>query len=254
MQFGDGKTRYLPWYFSPVAMFNNTATYEESGITKAPQRWDDIVEYGRKIVRAEGDRVTRSGGPTWEPTTGTGCLCCGATALVRERRRDRSERPGRELRRCQWLVDLVRRHRIMGKPAPTGGFDAGNVGMQIFGSWNIKQKRSVAGLDFETALIPSKNGGPAPHPVRMEGMMAFSKKGKDDATWRFLNFLASPETSVEYSISHGYQIPARALRVRARPSPSKSQPSPHSRRRWRVEARPAPARCRSSAVGCRSRA
>jgi ABC-type glycerol-3-phosphate transport system substrate-binding protein len=208
MQFGDGKVRYLPWYFSPVALFNNTASYKESGLTKAPQKWDDIVEYGRKIVRAEGDRVTRSGVDLgandwhWLPL-----LWGNGAEFAKDGKIVQNSPQGVET--LQWLVDLVRRHRVMGKPAPTGGFDAGNVGLQIFGSWNIKAKRSVTGLDFETALIPSKAGGPAPHPVRMEGLMAFSKKDKDDATWRFLNFLTSPETSVEYSIQHGYQVPAR---------------------------------------------
>jgi ABC-type glycerol-3-phosphate transport system substrate-binding protein len=61
MQFGDGKVRYLPWYFSPVALFHNAAHLKEAGITRAPQSWDEMLEQGRRLTRTEGDRVTRSG-------------------------------------------------------------------------------------------------------------------------------------------------------------------------------------------------
>lgn len=208
MQFGDGKVRYLPWYFSPVALFTNATHFKEAGLSRAPQRWDDLVEYGRKIVRIEGDRVTRSGvdlGASdwhWLPL-----LWGNGGEFARDGKIVQNSVQGVET--LEFLADLVRKHRVMGKPASAGGFDAGNVGLQIFGSWNIKAKRSLPGLEFDTAPIPSRNGGAAPHPVRMEGLMAFSKREKNDATWRFLHYLTGPDVAVKYAVEHGYQVPAR---------------------------------------------
>jgi ABC-type glycerol-3-phosphate transport system substrate-binding protein len=208
MQFGDGKVRYLPWYFSPVALFHNSAHLKEAGITRAPQSWDEMLDQGRRLTRTEGDRVTRSGldlGANdwhWLPL-----LWGNGADFAKDGKIIQNSPQGIET--LQFLADLVGKHRVAGRPAPAGGFDAGTVAMQIFGSWNIKAKRTVPGLEFETSLIPSRSTGPAPHPVRMEGMMAFSSKEKNDATWRFLQYLTSTDVAVQYAIGHGYQVPAR---------------------------------------------
>lgn len=208
MQFGDGKTRYLPWYFSPVALFYNTTHFAEAGIGAPPRSWEELVAVARKLVRADGDRVVRSGADLgandwhWLP------LLWGAGGeFAKDGKIVQNSPEGVET--LQYLADLVTRHRVMGRPAPAGGFDGGNVGVSIFGSWNVKAKRQQPGLEFATALIPSRGGGPAPHPVRMEGTMAFSHKEKNDATWTFLSYLSRPEVAVEYAVGHGYQIPAR---------------------------------------------
>ena len=178
MQFGDGKTRYLPWYFSPVALFYNTTHFAEAGIGAPPRSWEELVAVARKLVRADGDRVVRSGADLgandwhWLP------LLWGAGGeFAKDGKIVQNSPEGVET--LQYLADLVTRHRVMGRPAPAGGFDGGNVGVSIFGSWNVKAKRQQPGLEFATALIPSRGGGPAPHPVRMEGTMALLPQGEE---------------------------------------------------------------------------
>ena len=208
MQFGDGKIRYLPWYFSPVALFYNTTHFAEAGITSPPRTWEELVAGARRLVRAEGDRVVRSGADLgandwhWLPL-----LWGNGGEFARDGKIIQNSPEGVET--LQFLADLVTRHRVMGRPAPAGGFDGGNAGISIFGSWNIKAKRQQPGLEFATAPIPARSGGPAPHPVRMEGLMAFSNREKNDATWRFLSYLSRPDVAVQYAVGHGYQVPAR---------------------------------------------
>ena len=164
----------------------------------------------RKLVRAEGDRVVRSGADLgandwhWLPL-----LWGNGGEFAKDGKIIQNSPEGVET--LQFLADLVTRHRVMGRPAPAGGFNGGNAGISIFGSWNIKAKRQQPGLEFATAPHPRPQRRPGAPPGADGGHMAFSHKEKNDATWRFLSYLSRPEVAVEYAVGHGYQMPARHL-------------------------------------------
>jgi ABC-type glycerol-3-phosphate transport system substrate-binding protein len=207
MGFGDGKTRYLPWYAAPVALFSNDAQAKEAGLAAPPRSWDELVQHGQRLVKTDGATVTRSGLQlgtadwVWLPFLwGNGGQFDQNGKVV--------QNSPQGIEALQFFTDAVRRHRIQGLPAPAGGFDAGNVSMAVDGAWNIPARRKLQGLQFATAPIPAKQPGPAPHPVRMEGMLAFTRKATDAATWQYLEYLLTPPVMIKYATESGF-VPAR---------------------------------------------
>jgi ABC-type glycerol-3-phosphate transport system substrate-binding protein len=207
MGFGDGKTRYLPWYAAPVTLFYNSVHLKEAGVAAPPRSWEELVQQAQKLVKADGGAVTRSGLQlgtadwVWLPFLwGNGGQFDQNGKIV--------QNGPQGIEALQFFTDAVRKYRVQGVPAPSGGFDAGNVSMQVDGAWNIPARRLVQGLQFATTPIPAKQTGAAPHPVRMEGMMAFTRKGTDAATWQYLDYLMTPEVMIKYATESGF-VPAR---------------------------------------------
>jgi len=207
MGFGDGKTRYLPWYAAPVTLFYNSEHFKANGLTAPPRTWDEMVQQGQKLVKTDGSKISRSGVQlgtgdwTWLPFLwGNGGQFDQNGKIV--------QNSPQGVEALQFFMDLVGKYRVQGVPPPTGGFDAGNVSMQVDGAWNIPARRAIKDLAFATTPIPAKQAGMAPHPVRMEGMMSFAKKGSDDATWQYFNYLMTPEVMIKYATESGF-VPAR---------------------------------------------
>jgi ABC-type glycerol-3-phosphate transport system substrate-binding protein len=163
MGFGDGKTRYLPWYAAPVALFANDAQAKEAGLTAPPRSWDELVQHGQRLVKTDGTAVTRSGLQlgtadwVWLPFLwGNGGQFDQNGKVV--------QNSPQGIEALQFFTDAVRRHRIQGLPAPAGGFDARNVSMAVDGAWNIPARRKLQGLQFATA--PSRPSSPGPRRTR----------------------------------------------------------------------------------------
>lgn len=57
----NGKIYGLGYSTTPFLFAYRTDLFEEAGLTKAPETWDELAEYARKLTVKDGDTITRAG-------------------------------------------------------------------------------------------------------------------------------------------------------------------------------------------------
>jgi ABC-type glycerol-3-phosphate transport system substrate-binding protein len=208
-----------PNEINTYALNYNKRLFEEAGIDAPPATWDELIDAAQKLTKKDGDLITQQGfglinswpagvvhpfysmvasdgGDIVDGTTPT--MDSGATAEV--------------------MALYERLVGELGVTAPEMGqadantrgpfmdnFANGSTAMMIMANWwqgSLKDAMGDSYADVATAPIPVGPGGDASRPVSYEWLTMVNGQAtpeQQDAAWRFLQFINSPESGATAS-------------------------------------------------------
>ena len=211
-----GKTWGVPFQRSTIVLYWNKELFKEAGLDpdKGPQNWDEMVEFGKKLTKADasgnttqwGVEIPSSGFPYWlfqGLTTPNGALLMNEAGT--ETWFDKPE----VIEALQYWVDLSRRYKIM----PTGVIEWGTTPKDFFEKkaamiWtttgNLTNIRTNAGFPFGVAMLPAKKQRGSP--TGGGNFYVFDKTSPEEqqAAMRFIKWATAPHRAAQWSIATGY--------------------------------------------------
>jgi multiple sugar transport system substrate-binding protein len=206
-----GELYGLPILASARAFFYNKALFARAGIAAPPRTWDEFVDDARKIQALGGGTIgyalplgPEEAQAEWSiwMWNGGGDWKSGDAWIINS---------DPNVRTLQFLSDLANRHRVTqvnpGKTNRTDGafqlFKDGKVGMVIGFSPLAKQLDAEARVEYGVAAMPTRLDRAATLGVE-DYLMAFKKKGNQDAVKRFLDLYYQPENITRWITAEGF--------------------------------------------------
>lgn len=207
----QGQTLALPITTNNLALFYNKDLFKAAGLDpeKPPKTWDELVEYGIKLTKADGSvfglemysQVDETGeGLTWnlQPYFWQ----AGADYLT-----DGYSRPGfnneRGEKALQFVVDMFQKHRIAGL-ARKDSFGMGRAAMVVNGPWMIGIWEESVPFEFGTAPIPYPTWGQPATNMGGEQIFVFKTDPvREAAAVDFLIWLLSTENMMTWDKETG---------------------------------------------------
>jgi len=208
----EGKPAVSPMALSNLIAFYNKTIWKEAGLARAPQTWEELVLYGKKIAKP---------GPDGEPTNiAFSVRYAGNLAGVTDKWLPFLWQAGGEftkkengkvkaafntpegLKALQFYGDLVNKYKISSVkfPKPWKAFRMGVSGMLYREAWLVEElQKSVPELEFGTAVLPIPEGGKQATITYMDLWAVTSRLSalEKEFAWRFLDFLNTPSRELE---------------------------------------------------------
>lgn len=211
-----GKQYSIPLSATIAAFWYNKKAYEEVGLNpaKGPETWDEVMEYAKKLVKYDGDKMIRSGfyyprdpnalsinnEPSILWTFGSGLFNPETEEVL-------FNNPG-GVEWAQWIYDLERKYKLNKPVEKLNYWEAlmtGYGAQYCYGIWNIRFFVRDNFKDFGVVSLPAHKGKKV---VQVEGMemgaSAITKHPEEACDW--LAYLLSPEAQV-YFQSVNFTIP-----------------------------------------------
>src|SRR5215831_3747724 len=207
----QGKLYGLPILSSARAFFYNRDLFAKAGVEAPPKTWNDFVQAAKKIqalgggvigyalplgpeeAQAEWAIWMWNGGGDWK--TGDAWTINSAA----------------NVRTLGFLADLANRDRVTqvnpGKTNRTDGafqlFKDGKVGMVIGFSPLAKQLDAEGKVKYAVGAMPTNVGAPVTLGVE-DYLMAFKRKGNQEAVKKFLDLYYQPENITRWITAEGF--------------------------------------------------
>ncbi|HEX6209415.1 MAG TPA: extracellular solute-binding protein [Methylomirabilota bacterium] len=201
----------LPILSSARAFFYNRRLLDRAGLTRPPRTWDELVQAARK-VQALGDGTIGYALPLgpeeaqaewsiWMWNNGGDWKSGDRWTIDSDR----------NVEALQFLADLANKHKVTqvnpGKTNRTDGafqlFKDGKVGM-VMGFSPLAAQLDVEGkVDYGVGEMPTNTGISITLAVE-DYLMAFKKKGNQEAVRKFLDLYYQPENITRWIAAEGF--------------------------------------------------
>ncbi len=218
----EGKIWSIPFQRSTPILYYNKDLFQEVGLDpeRPPTTWDELVEYGLKLVkRAPDGSVTRwglevpfSGGFIWNFEAfiyQTGCPGCNEVKIVSDDGTEVYFTSQHVLTALRFFRDLSVYYKIMPNGYINWGtvpsdFLAGRAAMIYHSTGSLTHIRNNASFDFGVAFMPGLSCYGTPTGGGNFYIFKNIPKGHQKAAWIFVRWMTSPEKVAEWSIKSGY--------------------------------------------------
>jgi len=208
----DGKVCSLPFNNSTPVLFYNKDLMKKAGLDseKPPQTWDELKAMAKQIVEKVPGEPKVWGVDTTSPDWILKALIIENGGQIMN---DKATEPlftseaGYEA--LSWWKSLVD-EKLMAPAQHKGARDlfiAGRLGFLYASTGTVGTVKAGAKFDWGTTFLPKQKkygvtvGGAA--------LALFpSTKDKEDATWKFLKWLLSPQNTIKWTVATGY-VPIR---------------------------------------------
>ena len=210
----DGHIWSLPFQRSAVVLYYNVDLFNEAGL-EAPNSWQSWAEAAQALTVRDGDQVTRwgieypSGWPYWlfQPLAiGSGQNIVGDSDT--EVYFDNPD----VIEAVQFYIDLSHEYGAMPEgvqavwgQAPTD-FASGQTAMIVHSTGSLRGILDQA--DFQVGVMPIPGQEADTYASVPGGGNLYVFKGaspeKQEAAWKFIEFLTRPEYAADFSIQTGY--------------------------------------------------
>ncbi|HEV8440690.1 MAG TPA: ABC transporter substrate-binding protein [Methylomirabilota bacterium] len=208
-----GKIWWIPFQRSTPVLYWNKDLFKKAGLDpdKAPQSWAELKDVAKKLTVREGSEtkqwgVTVSGG--WNDWLFEAFVRQNGAWLINPEGTKVNFASKEAEEALDFWVDLMYREKV-GPPHSTWGstppdFVAGRTAMLYHSTGILTFLRNSAKFDFGVAFMPKNKtfgaevGG---------GNLAISRKipkERQDAAWKFLEWMTSTENAALWSIASGY--------------------------------------------------
>ena len=201
----------FPILASARAFFYNQELLARAGVAAPPRTWDELVEAARKVQALGGGAIgyalplgpeeAQAEWSIWMWNNGGDWKADGRWAINSEK----------NVEALRFLADLANRHKVTqvnpGKTNRTDGafqlFKDGKVGMVMGFSPLAKQLDAEGKVRYGVTQMPSRAGEPVTLGVE-DYLMAFKKKGNQDAVKQFLDLYYQPEHITRWIAAEGF--------------------------------------------------
>ncbi len=235
----DGKVWGIPWQRSTPILYYNKDAFAEAGLDpdKPPATWDELVEYGHKLMVRDGDRVTRWG----VEVPATDWLYANFAIQAGHHIGSTEDDPcsvyldtPEAIQAAEFIRDLQVGQKIMPDgvvqwtTAPAD-FIGGAAAMIYHSTGSLSSILSQAPFEVGTAFLPA---GPKGYGANVGGgnfyIMKDVPKEHQDAAWTFIRWMVRPEQIGQWGIDSGYVAP-RASAWEVDPLKSYAEDVPQAR-------------------------
>ncbi len=225
-----GKLYGLPILSSARAFFYNRALLAKAGLAGPPRTWDELVQAAKKVQALGGGTIgyalplgpeeAQAEWSIWMWNNGGDWKAGEAWAIDGDR----------NVQALQFLADLANKHKVTqvnpGKTNRTDGafqlFKDGKVGMVMGFSPLAAQLDAEGKVDYGVGEMPTNTGTSITLAVE-DYLMAFKKKGNQDAVKKFLDLYYQPENITRWIAAEGF-LPVTKSGLRQMSDNAKLQP------------------------------
>ncbi len=214
----DGKWWCLPYDYSCIVMFYNTAEFSQAGLPYPTDSWtwDDVIVAAEKLKRVDANQQVQLwgfGDITWMMTPyGEGFIQSFGGELFAEDL-TRSVAASQEVAEALAIIQEFGGRNLFPynvAEQPNTIFEAGRAAMTLVGSWALSYWSSVLeGIPFDVAMLPQ--GKPGQRVVSATGgawAMGATTRHVEEA-WAFLKWLTSPENQRRMLMKVSASLPPR---------------------------------------------
>jgi sn-glycerol 3-phosphate transport system substrate-binding protein len=211
----DGKTWGIPFQRSTIVMYWNKDAFKAAALNpdNAPDTWDELVAYGRKLTKRTGDNTTQWG--VQIPSTGfpywlfQGLTTANKVRLMNQAGTETYFDKPEVIEALQYWVDLSRKEKIHPPGVVEWGttpkdFFEGKVAIMWTTTGNLTNVKKNASFPFGVAMLPAHNGRGSP---TGGGNFYLFKKMTDEqrsAALKFVKWMTEPERAADWGIKTGY--------------------------------------------------
>ena len=207
-----GKTWGIPFQRSTIVMYYNKDAFKAAGLDpeSPPQNWNELVEKGKKLTKADGSQwgmmIPSTGYPYWM----FGALAMQNDEVLMNGSGDTTyfDKPG-VVQALNFWKDLGSEHKVM----PEGTIEWGTLRKNFLeektaimwhSTGNLTAVKKGAKFDFGVAMLPAgkRRGTPTGG-----GNFYIFKKASDEeraASLKLIRFMTDPERSASWSVATGY--------------------------------------------------
>jgi len=216
-----GQVWGIPWQRSTPILYYNKDAFAEVGLDpeSPPATWDELVEFGKQLVVSDGDNVTR-----WGVEIPTSFWIYANFAIQAGQHIGSVEDDPcgvyldtpEAIEALSFLRSLQVEHGIMPDGVNQWGvapadFIAGATAMIYHSTGSLSSLLNDVPFELGTGFMP---GGPAGYGANVGGgnfyIMADIGQERQDAAWKFINWMVRPEQIGQWGIDSGYVAPRNA--------------------------------------------
>jgi sn-glycerol 3-phosphate transport system substrate-binding protein len=217
----DGQIWGIPWQRSTPILYYNKEAFAEVGLDpdKPPATWEELIEYGQKLMVRDGDRVVRWG----VEIPATDWLYANFAIQGGRHIGSTEDDPcsvyldtPEATQAAEFIRNLQVEHKIMPDgvvqwtTAPAD-FIGGATAMLYHSTGSLSSILSQVQFDVGTAFLPA---GPKGFGANVGGGNFYIMKGipkeHQDAAWTFIRWMVRPELIGQWGIASGYIAPREA--------------------------------------------
>ena len=210
----------VPFQNSTPLLYYNVEQFREAGLDpdRPPQTWDELAAAARKLIKREGDRVTRWG--IMMPSNyDYGGWILSALVMSNGGRYFNEEYGGEVyydtptmLGALTFWSDLVHKHKVhpageQKGPGVSTAFLTGQSAMMILSTGSLTHVRTNAKFPYKVAFVPRNVRNAVP----IGGGSLIQPRGLDEAKrkagWTLIKWMTAPEQSGWWSRATGYFAP-----------------------------------------------
>ena len=207
-----GKTWGIPFQRSTIVMYYNKDAFKAAGLDpeKAPSTWDELVDAGKKLTKADGSQwgvmIPSTGYPYWM----FGALTMqNDQVLMNSAGNETNFSAPATVEALSFWKDLGSTHKVMPEGTIEWGtlrqnFLEGKTAMMWHSTGNLTAVKKNASFDFGVAMLPAnKRRGT---PTGGGNFYIFKKTTPEERTaaMKLIKFMTSPEQSAKWSMQTGY--------------------------------------------------
>ncbi|MGE5572627.1 MAG: ABC transporter substrate-binding protein [Bacteroidota bacterium] len=217
----NGEIWTMPYAMSNIALYYNKDMFKAAGLDpeKPPTTWAELVDYAKKLTRdVNGDGKTDEWGLSFPIQANTGTVYyyiaflwqAGGELYNPDFSKVAFNSPA-GVEALQFWMDLVHKHCVVPLAPPTEGFTVGRIAMELASSSTLETRQAKCKFPIGVAHMPAGK-----HKVTGVGgnNLAIFKNtpAKEEAAWKFVKWMSSPETNLKWSTMTGY-TPLRSSAV-----------------------------------------
>ncbi|MDF7788104.1 ABC transporter substrate-binding protein [Pantoea stewartii] len=211
----NGKVWGVPFQRSTVVLYWNKQAFEKAGLAAdtAPANWQQVVDFGKKLVVKDGDNVSQWGIEI--PTTPNGYWVFQGFAATNGAHLDNGKGTAvyfntpNNVETLQWLTDLGQKAGVSPKGAIAWGttpqdFLSGKTAMMVTTTGNLSVVRKNAKFPFGVAMLPEKTQRGSPTGGGNLYVFKSASPEQQKAAMEFIRWVTAPEQAARWSIATGY--------------------------------------------------
>ncbi|OAE03950.1 ABC transporter substrate-binding protein [Pantoea sp. OXWO6B1] len=211
----NGKVWGIPFQRSTVVLYWNKQAFEKAGLDAdtPPANWQQVVDFGKKLVVKDGDNVSQWGIEI--PTTPNGYWVFQGFAATNGAHLDNGKGTAvyfntpKNSETLQWLADLGQKEGVSPKGAIAWGttpqdFLSGKTAMMVTTTGNLSVVRKNAKFPFGIAMLPEKTQRGSPTGGGNLYVFKNASAAQQKAAMEFIRWVTAPEQAARWSIATGY--------------------------------------------------
>lgn len=199
-EFEDG-VYGIPWYVDVRVMFYRKDLFEEVGFKTPPQNWDELISYGKKLIKKENGKIKEYAyafSIHWQDICPL--IWQNEGEIIDVKRRVATVKRKEVKEAVEFFVNLHRLNLV-----PTGlvgvdlihSFRTGFYKMFPSGPYMIsilKQSAPEIYNKWDVCLMPKKKSNTSF--VGGSNLVIFKKAKNKDSAWKFIEFLSRPDIQI----------------------------------------------------------
>jgi sn-glycerol 3-phosphate transport system substrate-binding protein len=217
-----GKTYAIPFQRSTPVLYWNKDLFREAGLDpeKGPATWQEMVDFAKKLTKKDaagnvtqwGIQIPTDGNTSWLFTGLT--TSNGARLFTPDGKKTNFADP-KVVEALQYVIDLSKVHGVQPPGLTSWGttpkdFLERKLAMMWTTTGNLTNIKNNASFPFGVAMLPAKVSFGAPTGGGNFYIFKNIPPAKQEAAFKFVRFMTTPERAAEWSIATGYVATSQA--------------------------------------------